>query len=89
MIKQCGYCFRILGEDGVYHSIGLTEPVVQLRVAPPKTSEVPVSHGICSDCFQVMIAPADKEISGNGLLKEKAPQVEKTTPSTITATARG
>lgn len=89
MIKQCGYCFRILGEDGVYHNIGLAEPVVQLLVAPPKTIEVPISHGICSDCFQVMIAPADKEISGNGLLEERAPQVEKTTPSARTAAVRG
>ena len=80
MIKQCGYYFRILGEDGVYHNIGLDVRVLQLHVAPPKTSEVPVSHGICYDCFQAMIAPADKEISGNGLLKEKAPEAEKTTP---------
>ncbi|MBT3352490.1 MAG: hypothetical protein HOC91_15890 [Nitrospinaceae bacterium] len=89
MIKQCGYCFRILGDDGVYHNIGLADPVVQLRVAPPKTSEVAVSHGICSDCFQVMIAPADKEIEGNGLLKEKPARVEKTTPSTKAASVRG
>ena len=89
MIKQCGYCFRILGDDGVYHNIGLAEPVVQLLVAPPKKIEVPISHGICSDCFQVMIAPADKEIAGNGLREVKEPQVEKTAPSTRTAGVRG
>ena len=67
MIKQCGYCFRVLGDDGTYHGIGLTEPIVHLDVAPPKAEQVPVSHGICADCFQVMVTPKS-EIPGNGTL---------------------
>jgi hypothetical protein len=67
MVKQCGYCFRVLGDDGTYHGIGLIEPIVHLDVVPPKAEQVPVSHGICADCFQVMVTPKS-EIPGNGTL---------------------
>ena len=81
MIKQCGYCFRMLGEDGVYHSLGLTEPVVHLHVAPPKKEEIAVSHGVCSDCFQAMVAPEPK-LPENGLdtdseTEDSAPKAAK------------
>ncbi len=86
MIKQCGYCFRVLGEDGVYHSLGLTEPVVYLHVAPPKKEEIPVSHGVCSDCFHAMVAP-EPTLPKNGL--DTAPETEGSAPKAAKAVSIG
>jgi hypothetical protein len=71
MIKQCGYCFRVMGEDGKYHAIGLRAPIGFLQVAPPKTEKIPVSHGICAECFQVMLFP-ESEVPANGLIQAEA-----------------
>ena len=60
MIKQCGYCYRVYGTDGEYHDIGLTEPVVEIYVAPPKKQKVLVSHAVCAECFEVMMSTAQK-----------------------------
>ena len=60
MIKQCGYCYRVFGADGDYHDIGLTEPVVEIYVAPPKKQNVLVSHAVCAQCFEVMMGTAQK-----------------------------
>lgn len=60
MIKQCGYCYRVYGTDGDYHDIGLTEPVVEIYVAPPKKQIVRVSHAVCAECFEVMMSTAQK-----------------------------
>jgi hypothetical protein len=66
-----------LGEDGVYHSLGLTEPVVNLLVAPPKKEEIAVSHGVCSDCFHAMVAP-EPTLPENGV--DIAPEAEVPAP---------
>jgi hypothetical protein len=61
MIKQCGYCYRVYGTDGEYHDIGLTEPVVEIYVAPPKKQKVRVSHAVCAECFEVMMSTGQKD----------------------------
>ncbi len=60
MIKQCGYCYRVFGTDGDYHDIGLTEPVIEIYVAPSKKKNVPVSHAVCAECFEFMMGTAQK-----------------------------
>ncbi|MDA1000342.1 MAG: hypothetical protein O2807_07480 [bacterium] len=55
-IKQCGYCFRLMDEDGKYHQLGLDGTISCLQVGTTSRQEVPITHGICSDCFQKNIA---------------------------------
>lgn len=70
MIKQCGYCYRVHGTDGDYHDIGLTEPVVEIYVAPPKKQKVRVSHAVCAECFEVMMSTAQKNSGGEAVPAE-------------------
>ena len=58
MIKQCGYCLCVYGNDGEYHDIGLTELMVGVCVTSLKKKGLPVSHGICAECFDVMMSSA-------------------------------
>lgn len=51
-IKQCSYCFRLMGEDGEYHQLGLGGTIFRLQVGTTSRKEVPITHGICSDCFR-------------------------------------
>ena len=77
-----------MGEDGKYHAIGLRAPIALLQVAPPKTETIPVSHGICTDCFQVMLFP-ESEVPANGLIQaEAAPEAaSETGPQPVPNTA--
>ncbi|MFP6870240.1 MAG: hypothetical protein VCE91_13020 [Nitrospinota bacterium] len=86
MVKQCGYCFRVMGEDGQYHAIELRAPIGLLQVAPPKTENIPVSHGICGECFQVMLFPKS-EVPANGLIQAEAAPEAATQPEPNTASA--
>ncbi len=77
MIKQCGYCCRVYGEDGEYHDIGLKEPVVEIYVAPPKKERVHVSHAICTECFEAMMNSAQKGAgSGDAVQDDRAAKNE-------------
>lgn len=73
MIKQCGYCYRVYGGDSEYHDIGLTEPVVEIYVAPPKKEKIPVSHAICPECFEVMMNSVQKGSNGKSAVHRNIP----------------
>ncbi|MBI3129255.1 MAG: hypothetical protein HYZ11_16730 [Candidatus Tectomicrobia bacterium] len=51
MLKQCCHCFKILGTDGGYHSLGLPGPIAELWVSDSLRRFVPVSHVVCGDCL--------------------------------------
>ena len=66
MVKQCCYCFQVQSEDGHYHNVGLTGPISDLSVGNnPRQpmEEVPVSHGICGDCFEAQMGFRPEEMA--------------------------
>lgn len=52
--KQCGHCFRLLGEDGHYHDMGLREPVAWLPAEPAAEGPLRVAPAICPGCFEAL-----------------------------------
>lgn len=52
--KQCAHCFRLLGEDGCYHSLGLAAEIAWFPADPRAESRLRAIPSTCPECFEAL-----------------------------------